>query len=158
MNVIQIDENGMAYGYPVLADNFRMLFPTVSFPNPLTTEAVEGFGFGCYDFAAQPQCEPTQKVVEVAPQKGEDGVYRQTYEIVALTESELAARTEAQWAAVRSDRNRRLTMSDWTQLPDAPLTNTEATNWGSYRQALRDITTQSDPFNIEWPVPPLAGE
>jgi hypothetical protein len=157
MNVIQIDENGAAYGYPVLADNFRMLFPTVSFPNPLTPEAVKGFGFGCYDFAAQPQCEPTQKVVEVTPQKGDDGIYHQTYEVVALTESELAARTESQWAAVRAQRNYRLSACDWTQLPDAPVTSTEAANWGSYRQALRDITTQSDPFNIEWPASPSAG-
>jgi len=153
MNVIQIDENGVAYGYPVLADNFRMLFPTVSFPNPLTTEAVEGFGFGCYDFASQPECEPTQKVVEVAPQKGDDGVYRQTYEVVELTESELAARTEAQWAFFRGDRNRRLTACDWTQLPDAPV---DAAAWTTHRQALRDITTQADPFNIQWPTKPAA--
>jgi|688.fasta_scaffold10597_16 hypothetical protein len=151
MNVIQIDENGVAYGYPVLADNFRMLFPTVSFPNPLTTEAVESFGFGCYDFASQPECEPTQKVVEVAPRKGEDGIYRQTYEIVELTESELAARTQAQWAFIRGDRNRRLSTCDWTQLPDA---SADAATWAIYRQELRDITTQSDPFNIVWPVVP----
>lgn len=154
MNVIQIDENGVAYGYPVLADNFRMLFPTVSFPNPLTADAVEGFGFGCYEFAAQPQCEPTQKVVEVAPQKGDDGIYRQTYEVVALTESELAARLQAQWGFVRSDRNRRLTMCDWTQLADAPLTDAQRATWAEYRQALRDITAQTDPFNIQWPEQP----
>lgn len=151
MNVIQIDENGVAYGYPVLADNFRMLFPTVSFPHPLTPEAVQGYGFGCYEFAAAPQCEPTEKVVEVAPKKGVDGIYRQTFEVVALTESERAARTEAQWAFVRADRNRRLTDCDWTQLPDAPV---DAAVWAEYRQALRDITQQADPFNITWPVAP----
>jgi hypothetical protein len=43
----------------------------------------------------------------------------------------------------------------WTQLPDAALTNTETANWASYRQALRNITTQSDPFNIIWPTAPV---
>tara|TARA_R110000868_G_scaffold89185_1_gene248374 strand:- start:1152 stop:1622 length:471 start_codon:yes stop_codon:yes gene_type:complete len=156
MNVIQIDGNGDAYGYPVLANNFRMLFPTVSFPNPLTPEAVEGYGYGCYEFASAPECDSTHKAVEIAPQKGEDGVYRQSYEIVSLTESELAARTESQWAYVRADRNRNLMLCDWTQLADAPLTDEKRLEWVVYRQALRDITTQSDPFNITWPTKPAA--
>jgi len=58
---------------------------------------------------------------------------------------------EAQWAAVRNERNQSLIASDWTQLSDAPV---EAEAWATYRQALRDITTQSDPFNINWPVAP----
>jgi hypothetical protein len=51
------------------------------------------------------------------------------------------------------DRRRRLlASSDWTQLPDVPLA-TKAI-WAIYRQALRDITDQPDPFNIVWPTPP----
>ena len=151
MNVIQIDENGNAYGYPVLADNFRMLFPTVSFPNPLTPESVEGFGYGCYEFAQAPECDSTHKAVEITPQKSEDGIYRQSYEIVPLTESELAARTESQWAYIRNERNFKLMRCDWTQLPDAKLTDEKKSEWSTYRQALRDITLQADPFNITWP-------
>lgn len=150
MNVIQIDENGNAYGYPVLADNFRLLFPTVSFPNPLTPEAVEGFGYGCYEFASAPECEATHKVVEIAPQKGEDGIYRQSYEVVPLTESELAARTEAQWAYVRMERNRKLMLCDWTQLPDNPLTAEQRAEYVARRQWWRDVTDQPDPWSIQW--------
>ena len=62
-------------------------------------------------------------------------------------------RTEAtQWEVVRRDRSRLLAGSDWTQLPDVPLATKAA--WAEYRQALRDITSQSDPFNISWPTPP----
>lgn len=68
-------------------------------------------------------------------------------------ESEAAVR---QLKDVRSNRDALLAACDWTQLPDAPLTNTQTADWASYRQALRDITTQSDPFNIEWPVAPGA--
>lgn len=154
MNVIQIDENGKAYGYPVLADNFRMLFPTVSFPNPLTPEAVEGYGYGCYEFSAAPECDSNHKAVEIAPQKGEDGIYRQSYEIVPLTESELAARTEAQWAHIRNQRDFILLRCDWTVGNDSPLSDEKKAEWTVYRQALRDITNQTDPFNIDWPVRP----
>ena len=59
--------------------------------------------------------------------------------------------TEAQWVVVRSERNDKLTASDWTQLPDAPV---DAAVWATYRQELRDVTTQSDPFAIVWPESP----
>lgn len=62
-------------------------------------------------------------------------------------------RTEqTQWPVVRSQRNALLSASDWTQLPDVPLATKET--WAIYRQALRDITEQTDPFNINWPVAP----
>lgn len=57
-----------------------------------------------------------------------------------------------QWVAIRNERNSRILMSDWTQLPDAPLETKEV--WAIYRQALRDITEQADPFNIQWPTLP----
>lgn len=72
------------------------------------------------------------------------------------TAEELAAlrpTEEQKWAEVRADRNGRLLACDWTQLPDAPV---DATPWATYRQALRDITTQPDPFNITWPEEPVA--
>lgn len=60
--------------------------------------------------------------------------------------------TAMQWMMVRSQRNQLLTASDWTQLPDVPLATKEA--WAEYRQALRDVTNQPDPFTIQWPTMP----
>lgn len=59
---------------------------------------------------------------------------------------------QTEWVVVRNKRERLLLASDWTQLPDVEITNKSA--WATYRQALRNITTQSDPFNITWPTPP----
>ena len=59
---------------------------------------------------------------------------------------------EMQWDIVRADRNQRLQACDWTQLSDIP-TETK-TLWEPYRQELRDVTDQPDPFNIVWPTPP----
>jgi len=77
---------------------------------------------------------------------------------VPLTDDEIAAwealQAEApieQWRAVRAERNKLLAQCDWTQLPDVPV---DAAAWALYRQALRDITTQADPFNIVWPTAP----
>lgn len=59
---------------------------------------------------------------------------------------------ETQWRIIKAQRNKLLSDSDWTQLPDVPLTTKAA--WATYRQQLRDVTTQTDPFNITWPQAP----
>jgi hypothetical protein len=54
-----------------------------------------------------------------------------------------------------SKRDALLSESDWTQLPDVPLTTEQKSEWAVYRQALRDITDQPGfPDNINWPVKP----
>lgn len=51
-------------------------------------------------------------------------------------------------------RNAELAGTDWTQLADVALTDTQKTNYATYRQALRDITTNSNWPNLndsDWP-------
>lgn len=60
--------------------------------------------------------------------------------------------TEAAAERVRAIRNGLLTQTDWTQLADAPVDDLA---WATYRQALRDIPTQSGfPLDVVWPVAP----
>jgi hypothetical protein len=55
----------------------------------------------------------------------------------------------------RTQRDDLLYASDWTQAADAPLTGNEVARWRTYRQALRDVTTQSGfPDVIAWPDVP----
>ena len=61
-----------------------------------------------------------------------------------------------QWATIRAQRNAKLTSCDWTQLPDSPKYQDQ--DWLTYRQALRDITTQTDVNNIVWPEEPTEAE
>ena len=56
------------------------------------------------------------------------------------------------WGRTRARRDLLLSQSDWTQLPDVPIPTKGV--WAEYRQALRDITNQPDPFSITWPTPP----
>ena len=56
---------------------------------------------------------------------------------------------------VRVTRNRLLTDSDWTQIPNGPLTLEQQQAWATYRQELRDVTKQSGcPSNVIWPTKP----
>jgi hypothetical protein len=61
---------------------------------------------------------------------------------------------DQQWVEVRASRNFRLSQSDWVMISDVPMSEERRTQWQTYRQALRDITTLPDPFNINWPTPP----
>jgi hypothetical protein len=60
------------------------------------------------------------------------------------------------WLEIRAQRNKLLSDSDWTQLMDSPFQGARVHQEEvlKYRQALRDITLQEDPFNIVWPVQP----
>ena len=56
---------------------------------------------------------------------------------------------------VLQKRNTLLYASDWTQIPNNPLTAEKQAEWATYRQELRDIPKQSGyPFNVIWPTPP----
>tara|TARA_Y100000004_G_scaffold97319_1_gene108934 strand:- start:440 stop:739 length:300 start_codon:yes stop_codon:yes gene_type:complete len=88
---------------------------------------------------------------------------------VELTPEEIAARQaeEAAWEAgafdramadLRQRRNSLLLSSDWTQLPDTTLTNTQKQSWMQYRTELRNITngltTVEDVNGVSFPVKP----
>ena len=67
--------------------------------------------------------------------------------------AKLAQKTADQWTQVRSQQRDLLYKSDWT----CSVTDYEVPNkseWVQYRAALRDVTKQSDPFNIVWPSAP----
>jgi len=66
------------------------------------------------------------------------------------TQAELESIVYSQ--AIRTQRNKLLKESDWTQVADAPV---DKAAWATYRQALRDITEQDGfPNNINWPTKP----
>jgi hypothetical protein len=75
-----------------------------------------------------------------------------TVDVAPLTAEELQSRLDSQWQVIRNQRNQLLKDSDWTQLADTPV---DKATWATYRQALRDITVQTDPYQITWPVIPL---
>lgn len=79
-----------------------------------------------------------------------DGVWKADWVQQDTPERERAmARLSQQ---VRQDRNHLLAACDWTQTLDAQV---DRAAWASYRQALRDITSQPGfPFSVVWPTPP----
>lgn len=75
-------------------------------------------------------------------------------ELHTRTPEELEARIQQEWDSVRGSRDLALKNCDWVGLTDSP----DSPEWLAYRQALRDITKQEDPFNIVWPEAPDGNE
>lgn len=59
---------------------------------------------------------------------------------------------------LRAQRKDLLKDSDWTVMPDSPLSDSKKAEWTTYRQALRDITngidTEEKAKAVTFPTPP----
>tara|TARA_R110002020_G_scaffold205575_1_gene410258 strand:- start:90 stop:557 length:468 start_codon:yes stop_codon:yes gene_type:complete len=83
-----------------------------------------------------------------------------THRVIDMTEAEITERNESNLQYLREDRDQKLVDSDWTQVSDYPpaifsLSDSEKSQWATYRQALRDLPANTpDPANPTWPVAP----
>ncbi len=62
---------------------------------------------------------------------------------------------DSQWEIVRNRRDYLVSKTDFTQMPDSPLTAEQKQAFADYRQALRDLPQQFDnPDDVVWPQKP----
>lgn len=148
--------NGLPVGNPIVEENMKYLLPDfVELPSIVTPGFIEPYGYGIYEWTAQPDPGQYKKAVEVTPVKGLNGIYYQTWDTIDMTPEDAAKYKDEQQNSIRSRRNRLLMESDWTQLNNAPLTPEKVEEWNQYRQALRAIPSQSAfPTGVVWPIPP----
>jgi len=91
---------------------------------------------------------PTQKLSTVDAYV--EGGKAYNVKVESTTSDEQTALINQQWANIRFERDRKLKDTDWRASSDLTLSDA----WKTYRQALRDVPTQSDPYNIAWPTEP----
>ena len=97
------------------------------------------------------------------------GVYEQAIvdfnnEIQRIDDERIAAEAARNyWEEFRLLRDQRLLDTDWTQVADAPFTESQKIAWQTYREELRDLPENIvdpkllvlDPNHPSWPVSPL---
>tara|TARA_B100001287_G_scaffold233000_1_gene204275 strand:- start:535 stop:972 length:438 start_codon:yes stop_codon:yes gene_type:complete len=91
---------------------------------------------------------PTQKLLIVDAYV--EGGKAYNVRVENTTADEQTELTNQKWIAIRLERDQRLQVTDWRASSDLTLSDA----WKNYRQALRDVPTQSDPYNITWPTEP----
>ena len=151
---------------------FKSSQPNTSFPKQITTEVLDSYG---YDAVLNGAAATVTAPYGVSTRSGVEEISGQWFtKFVAgpvftdTTDSEgtvtTAADNEAAYKAridstagtnVRTERDNKLTATDWTQLADSQLTDEVKATWVTYRQALRDLPTASGfPHTMTWPTEP----
>lgn len=122
----------------------RAAFPDVSMPALLSDNVLSSIGVAL----VRPTNKPQGIVVEEVEPVLQNNVWIQQWRVREHTAQE----TEEKSLEVRSERNRLLSESDWTQVGDSPV---DKLIWSQYRSQLRDITMQPGfPWSVEWPISP----
>lgn len=136
--------------YPYSLQKLREDNPNTSFPSEMTESLMNEWDI----HEVRPLSKPndyTKNISEETPILV-DGIYYQNWVQTNATQSEIDLRISDKWDSIREQRNILLQECDWTQLADIPQTTKDL--WSTYRQQLRDITSQSNPFSITWPAKP----
>lgn len=139
--------------YPYTISELKSENPNTSFPAVLTNEVLESFDI--YPVQSTDYTDDYTKNIEEGTPILFESSYIQVWNITDATEEEISTKLEEKWVEVRIMRDALLAQSDWTQFQDSPLSGTQLTEWQTYRQSLRDVTSQPNPFNLSWPAKPM---
>ncbi len=143
--------SGSTITYPYSVQNLKNENPNISFPTIISDSLLESFNIYQVEMKNSGyDSDDTKDVTEVTPTLS-GSIYIQTYTISDADTETINKRREIKWSEVRSGRDSLLSESDWTQFNDSPISGSTLTDWQTYRQSLRDITNQSDPYDITWP-------
>ena len=145
---LRIKNNIITYPYSI--NNLRQENPNTSFPSEINESVMNEFDL--FEVRQTPKPNDYTKNISEGTPILIEGVYYQNWIQTNASASEINLRIEDKWTEIREIRNQLLQECDWTQLGDIP--NETKSLWQTYRQQLRDVTSQENPFSIIWPVKP----
>ena len=147
-----IKVSGSVTTYPYTIQQLKSDNPNISFPNVLTDSVLNDFNV--YSVVqVENGGDYTKDYVEGTPTQS-GSVYVQNWTESDASSEDIETRKNEKWEEVRDIRDNLLAQSDWTQFQDSPITGSALTDWQTYRQGLRDITTQDNPYSLTWPTKP----
>lgn len=152
-------ENGLPVEYPVTYTNLKQLYPSIVFSTIPTKDQVDPLGYGLFYISYPEQVPQTHSEQDGYSYNEQNSSWTYKWKYTPYTQEEIVAEEQAnldkKWAQFRANRNAKLSMSDFTQLADAPFTQEKKAEWAVYRQSLRDLPNTVDINNIVWPLAPM---
>ena len=128
---------------------FLGIDPVLAAPKPEVTGYTQAVRNGATQDANGNWVTAWSVVDMFADTTDDDGVTTTKAEHEAAYQADLDAKAAE---SVRTDRDAKLSESDWMVIKSAETGIALATEWATYRQALRDITAQDGfPHNVIWP-------
>jgi len=147
-----IKVSGSVTTYPYTIQDLKSDNPNISFPNVLTDSVLNDFNVYSV-IQVENGGDYTKDYVEGTPTQS-GSVYVQNWTESDASSEDIETRKNEKWEEVRDIRDNLLAQSDWTQFQDSPITGSLLTDWQTYRQGLRDITSQENPYSLTWPTKP----
>ena len=147
--------NGTAETYPYSIGQLRKDHPQTSFPKTPSDVLLASYDVYPVTRTEPPQYDNVeQNLTELTPTLV-DGAWVQVWQVSAASPEEVAQRTADLAASVRAQRDQLLQETDWIVIKAVERGESTPPEWDIYRQALRDITSQSGfPRNVVWPSKP----
>ena len=139
--------NGTVDQYPYTIGQFRRDNPNTSFPRTISDATLADYGVYPVSTADEPSYTArTQKLVQADNPVLVGDTWTIQFTVQDRSAEEIQANDDAEATKNRTDRDALLADCDWTQMPDSPLTDAKKTEWATYRQALRDLSSHAN-----WP-------
>lgn len=130
--------------------------PNTSFPKNIPDELLAEFGVYPATVAEVPTfTDRTQTITQNETATQVNGAWVYGWTVVDKTAEEVTAYDIAKGVTVRSQRDELLASCDWMAIKAFEAGTGVATEWATYRQALRDVSAQAGfPNDITWPKKP----
>ena len=145
-------KNSKVERFPFSIFDLRKENPSTLFSATLTADQLSAVGVFSVTEQPKPATDRFSYAVKRALPELVDGQWVVLWDVVLKSSGELAEDNQKQEESIRDSRNGKLADSDWTQVADAPV---DKAAWATYRQALRDVTSQTGfPWEVTWPAKP----
>lgn len=140
--------------YPI---DLKQEFPDISWPTIFSsiTEEMLPQDVVIVHPTQRPSVNVAEEAIEDLP-AFIDGKWQQQWKIIALLPQQVASKFEAQWSIIRNQRDEVLKKTDWFVIRSIEQQVAIPQEIKDYRQALRDITLQENPFDVVWPIDPYS--
>jgi len=160
----KVDAADTVLEFPIQEQQLRQKLLGVSLPEDIKDADLEGTGFVIIDlFSSEEIPKPTltHEVRMIKPVKTELGWERRFVSVECLPKEKNEARIAKLWRGILKTRDAVLSSTDYRVLRAFSETalglppSEDPVVLETYRQALRDISKQEDPYNIVFPPTPF---
>jgi hypothetical protein len=129
-------------------ERLRKDHPDTSFPSVLTDQFLAEWNIYPLKMLPAPSYDRRTHYLKQSPVYQVDGVWQVHFSVEPLP-------TVQAENAIKSERNRLLSESDWVVTKALETQTAVHQDWLEYRQQLRDVTNQANyPFDVQWPNKP----
>lgn len=142
--------------FPYTLEELRADNPNTSFPLQMSEEELAAWGVFEVEDQSPPAYNEQTESLEIGAPALVDGRWVRAWSVVAAEHEEIERRYIVQAGLIRTERNRLLSATDYSQLPDFTGGSHNQVAITAYRQALREVPQQTGfPWSVAWPVPDL---